>query len=453
MQLYGRKVIYTEYAYIDRDNVVDALYKAIPVFEENKRQIDYLYKYFKGDQPILNREKQIRSEINNKIVENRANEIVSFKTGYLMGEPIQYINYGETSVSEELNLLNRYMAAENKPSRDSELAQWFHICGTAYRMALPDARAEMDEAPFEIFTLEPDCTFVVYSSGIGHKALMGVYITTVNNRPHYHVFTDKAKFEICDREIIDFRSHILGTIPIIEYPLNNERIGAFEIVIPILDAMNTTASNRLDGIEQFIQALLMLKGVDIETEDFKALKELGGIKVPTDGDVKYLVQELNQMQTQTLVDYMYQTMLVIVGMPNRNGGSSTSDTGSAVIMRDGWEAAEARAKLTEPRFNESEMQFLKLVLNIVNTFRDTELKTSAIQIKFTRRNYQNLLEKVQALTMLLERDDVHPKLAFELSGAFVDPEYAYKISEEYCRAKKAEELAELNELNGVHTDV
>lgn len=453
MDLYGRRVIYSELSKIDEGNVVEALYKAIPVFEDNRSQIQYLYNYYKGKQPILNRVKEIRPEINNKIVENRANEIVSFKTGYLMGEPIQYINYGETSVSEELNVLNRYMFSEYKPSRDSDIAKWFHICGTAYRMALPDNSGSEDEAPFEIFTLEPDCTFVVYSSSIGHEPLMGVYITKINNRSHYHVFTDNAKYEICDREIVDIRYHILGMIPIIEYPLNDERIGAFEIVIPLLDAMNTTASNRLDGIEQFIQALLVIIGADIEKDIFLRLKELGGLQVPQGGDVKYLVQQLNQMETQTLVDYMYQTVLVICGMPNRNGGSSTSDTGSAVIMRDGWEAAEARAKLTEPKFNESEMRFLRLILNIVNTFRDMDLRLSTIQIKFTRRNYQNLLEKVQALTTMLDHDEIHPKLAFELCGAFIDPEYAYKISEEHKQKVKAAEIAELNRINGVHEDV
>ena len=51
-------------------------------------------------------------------------------------------------------------------------------------------------------------------------------------------------------------------------------------------------------------------------------------------------------------------------MPNRNGGTSTSDTGSAVIMRDGWSAAEARAKDSELMFKLSEKEFLKLVLRI-----------------------------------------------------------------------------------------
>ena len=87
--------------------------------------------------------------------------------------------------------------------------------------------------------------------------------------------------------------------------------------------------------------------------------------------MKELAAELDQEQTQTLIDYMYQTMLNIIGMPNRNGGTSTSDTGSAVIMRDGWESAEARAKLDEMAFKASETEFLKQVLMILRSTTGT----------------------------------------------------------------------------------
>ena len=229
-------------------------------------------------------------------------------------------------------------------------------------------------------------------------------------------------------------------MPIIEYPANTARLGSFEIVLPLLDAINEVGSNRLDGVEQFIQAILMLKGVDIDSEDFKVLKEQGGLKVPVEGDAEYLVQELNQTQTQTLVDYMYQTVLTICGMPNRNGGSSTSDTGSAVIMRDGWSAAEARAKDTELMFKMSEKEFLRIAIQIANTLRDMNLKLSSIEIRFTRRNYENIQEKAQVLTMLLSSDKVHPRLAFEHCGLFVDPELAYTQSMGYAEEREQEML-------------
>jgi len=448
---YGREVIYTDTDDITAENVISVLEKAMLVHSRNRATIDYLYNYYKGDQPILNRTKEFREDICNKIVENRANEIVTFKVGYLMGKPVQYVNRGEDSdsFSEAINTLNNYMFAEDKASKDKELADWFTICGTAYRMILPDVRSEEDEAPFEIYTLDPRGAFVVYHSGLGNKPVMGVkYITRQDGSTVYSVYTTRMYFEIEQpgignsggKKIVKSEGHILGDIPIIEYPANSARLGAFEIVLPLLDAMNTVSSNRVDGIEQFIQSLLVLKGVDIESEEFRALKENGGLKIPPDGDAFYLVQELNQTQTQTLVDYMYQTVLVICGMPNRNGGSSTSDTGSAVIMRDGWSDAEARAADTELMFKLSEKKFLRIAVRIANTLRDSDLRLSAIEIRFTRRNYENIQAKAQVLCELLNNEKIHPRLAFEHCGLFVDPDLAYTQSEEYA-AKRQEEIA------------
>lgn len=444
--LFGRRVIYTDCDEITAANVVEVLKKALATHDVNRGEIEYLYDYYKGKQPILQRVKEVRPEINNKIVENRANEIVAFKVGYLMGEPLQYVSRGNEDCSDAINTLNEFVFAEDKAAKDKELADWFTICGTAYRMTLPDKLNEEDESPFEIYTLDPRDCFIVYHSGLGNKPMMGVkYMTREDNVKVYSCYTKDTYFEIHDETLKKVEGHTLGMIPIIEYPANVARQGAFEIVLPLLDAINETASNRIDGVEQFIQALLMFKGVDIESDDFDTLKEKGGIKVPIDGDVKYLVQELNQSQTQTLVDHMYNTVLTICGMPNRNGGSSTSDTGSAVIMRDGWSAAEARAKDTELMFKKSEKQFLKLVLTISNTLRGLNLKLSNIEIRFTRRNYENIQEKAQVLTTMLSNDKIHPRLAFEHSGLFADPEVAYTSSMEYAEEKKKETEKELAE--------
>lgn len=450
-RLFGRRTLYTDIAEITRENVVGVIDSVMSDHLINKWDIEYLYNYYKGEQPILNRVKNIRPEINNIIVENRANEIVSFKEGYLMGEPLQYVNRtGASEATEAVNILNEYMFAEDKSPKDKELANWFFISGTAYRMILPDKMAGelLDDAPFEIYTLDPRETFIVYHNGLGNKPVMGVkYIVRDDQVTVYSVYTKNRYYEIADRKIIKDEPHALGDIPIIEYPANMAKLGAFEIVITILDAINSISSNRLDAIEQFVQSLLVLKGVDIDGEEFKRLREMGGLLVPQEGDVLYLTQELNQSETQTLVDYMYQTVLTICGMPNRNGGLSTSDTGSAVIMRDGWSAAEARAKDTELMFKKSEKQFLKLALRISNQLRNLKLKLSDIEIRFTRRNYENILEKTQVLATLLANDKIHPQLAFEHSGLFIDSEMAYTKSMEYYEQVKGELERELEKFN------
>ena len=449
MEMYGRRVITTDVTTLTDANIKDALDKAFAIHESNRREIEYLWNYYRGKQPILLRKKTVRPEICNKIVENRANEIVSFKVGYLCGEPIQYVGRnGDESISQAIAELNEMMFSENKATQDKEIVEWQMISGTAYRLVLPDSRGEEDDAPFEMFTLDPRDTFVVRSSEVGNKPMFAVkYRVDSENNRICSIYSDNWYWRIVGDKIVESKPHALGMIPIFEYPANNARLGAFEIVLPMLDAINNVASNRMDGIEQFIQSFIKFVNCDIDEEQFKALKEMGAIKVKSiDGstaDVSIVTQELNQMQTQTLVDYLYQTVLTICGMPNRNGGSSTSDTGAAVIMRDGWTLAESRAKDSELMFKKSEHDVLKLILRIIRDTRGLSddiynLKLKNINLQFTRRNYENVQSKSQVLVSMLQQNKIHPRLAFTSSGLFTDPESAYQLSKEY-----AEEQAKL----------
>ena len=126
-------------------------------------------------QPILDREKDFNDNILNTVVENHANEIVSFKTGYFLSAPIQYIDAGANVVTDDLKAVNTWLGMESKEDSDLQIAEWFSICGTAFRLILPKAeRVDETDSPFEFFTLDPRTTFVVYSSKLGHKPLMGV---------------------------------------------------------------------------------------------------------------------------------------------------------------------------------------------------------------------------------------------------------------------------------------
>lgn len=451
MEMYGRRVITTDVSEITDKNIIAELDKAFNTHNLNRGEIEYLWNYYRGKQPILQRVKTVRPEICNKIVENRANEIVSFKVGYLCGEPIQYVGRnGDESVSRAIAELNEMMFSENKATQDKEIVEWQMICGTAYRLVLPDSNGEEDDAPFEMFTLDPRDTFVVRSSEVGNKPMFAVkYRVDSENNRVCSVYSANWYWKIVGNKVVESKAHALGMIPIFEYPANNARLGAFEIVLPMLDAINNVASNRMDGVEQFIQAFVKFVNCDIDEEQFKALKDLGAIKVKsidgTSADVSIVTQELNQVQTQTLVDYLYQTVLTICGMPNRNGGSSTSDTGAAVIMRDGWSLAESRAKDSELMFKKAEHEVLKLVLRIIRDSETvsediTNLKLKNLSLQFTRRNYENVQSKSQVLVSMLQQNKIHPRLAFTSSGLFTDPESAYQLSKEYSEGQEKKAL-------------
>lgn len=454
----GRKKILVNTESITSENIIKYLKEAINTHEKNQREENYLYEYYKGNQPILNREKKIRPTINNKIVVNKANEIVSFKTGYLLYSPIQYASKSNEQ-SDEISTLNSYMDIKNKVTIDKEVVDYMHICGVGVKILLQSD--DGDDIPFDMYSADPRDTFVIYSATlIGEPPIMGVrhYIdvdsTGVLKTNVYECYTKDMYYKIREEQIVQQAGNALKQIPIIEYPLNNARIGAFEIVLSLLDAINNVQSNRNDGIEQFVQSLLLFHNVDIDTEKVETLNEIGAIKFrdinpSLQGEIKYLVSQLDQTNTQTLVDDLVDSVLAIVGMPPTKNNGSSAETGMATIMQDGWYLAEARAKDTENLFKASERQLLKLVTYICNNTSDLKLDYKDIDIKFTRKNYENIQSKVQVLIAMLQNEKIAPRLAFATANLFPDSEGAWLESKEYI-AQQANEQGK--EVNAIQTD-
>ena len=468
--LHGRRQIFTGEREITDANVVQVLQEALPTHERNREELIYLDNYMRGIQPILNRTKKYNDEINNKIVINLANQIVNFKASEFAGEPIQYVSRSsDKAVPKKVSELNSMMLSEGKQTKDLEMAKKMFIGGVGYRLTIHDqGRSEseyLDEAPFEIYTPDPWNTFVVRLNDVTKRVVMGVtyvYKDAPGGAVEYTVYTPNVTYTITDGDgsqmrITDRVQHNFGLIPLVEYPCNSERMGAFEVVIDLLDAYNLAASNRMDGIEAFIQALMVFDGIDVDAEQITQMKDLGAVKLPpsqnnTGGNGRrlyYLNEQLDQSQTQTFVNDMYKTILQIVGMPAQGDGSnSDSSNNGAVIMKNGWWHAEARMLETQNMWKASEAEFLKIALKICSDMNSlTGLKVSDMEPKFWRQSYEDLQVKTQSFSTL--RSAGMPAIqAFTFSHLSKDPESDALIYDAY-----QEELAlRLDAENGVLTE-
>lgn len=474
-ELHGRRQIFSSEEKITRENVLDVLTKALAVHNKNRREILWLKKYVRGIQPVLERTKTYNDNVNNKIVVNIANQIVTFKTSEFAGEPIQYVSRGNRTenIPEKVAKVNDMMLSEGKQTKDLKLAHEMFTSGVGYRLVFHDSGRKptdyLDEAPFEMYVPDSENTFVVRRSDVTKRVLMGVTYVFRDfpmSEAEYTVYTPDVTYTITgiasgsgelglkiEREV----RHRFGMVTLIEYPCNPDYMGAFEPVVTMLNAINLTQSNRLDGIEQFIQALMVFDGVDISREDFLELKDLGAIKLPAapagnggaGKKLYYLNEQLDQSQTQTLVNDMYQTILQIVGMPSQGDASSgDSSNNGAVILKNGWWHAEARMLETQSMWKEAETEFLKVVLKICSESNKLDgLMISDLEPKFWRQSYEDLLVKTQSFSTL--RTSGMPAIqAFTFSHLSRDPE---KDALEYD--KYQERLAEeLDRLNGVAND-
>ena len=437
-QMFGRRMILTSADFITASNVVAVVEQAYITHLLNRGEIEYLWNYYKGKQPSLYRVRELRDELTAHVVENRANEIVSFKCGFMVGKPIKYIasSSGE-EVSRQVAKLNDAMRIIGKKTKDKELVMWQMICGVGYRYVTQEHK----NIPFNLYTLDPRNTFVIRRNDYAKNVIAGVnYVTDENGNVTFTVYTENNVFTFRKgAQAVKNAINIFGMIPIIEYPANTARLGCFEIVLSMLDALNDFDCARAEAVQQFVQSLLVLYNCQVDdgtTAD--TIRAAGMILLKTVGDakadIKVLAEQLDQSQNQTLKDDLYNSILQIVGMPSQSAaGTSDSSNNGAIILKNGWQGAETRAQDFESEFELPEMEMLNVVSRICGIIRDGEyaFDPAEIEIRFTRRNYEDILSKSQTLITMLNNDKVHPQKAYEASGLFADTEEAYQMGMEW----------------------
>lgn len=457
MELFGRKQIFCDKTVIDKTNILEVLGEAYAIHEQNRAEMLYLFEYVKGRQPILDREKQIRPEINEKVVDNMASEILEFKLGYEFGSPISYVQRArkdiksrnalfsffkkmftsEESKKEDLRVaaLNEMMVEECKAAKDLMLAKDVKTCGVGYRLILPK-RIKTGVSVFDILALNPMNTFVVYSNDAYRDPILGVsYFPHKDGSCTFGCYTKTSYFEI-ERGIKEGfedwfkeKPNTLGMVPIVEYINDYDRMGCFERVVPLMDALNTIDSDRVNDIAQHIQNILWGDNVAIDTEQYKELRKQGLILTKSEqgrtATLKYLECVLNQSENQTLVDYVERKIEKIAHIPNRSELSGGS-TGSATNMSTGWMDAETDAKSKEQIWMEAERRETAIILNILKMSNEVdsdvaELNLSDIEIKFSRSRTYDLATKCNSLATLINVG-IDPLRAIEIVGLFTDPQ-------------------------------
>ena len=453
MELFGRRQIFCDKPVIDQSNILEVLSDAFILHEKNRAEMLYLFDYVKGRQPILDREKKIRPEINEKVVDNMASEILEFKLGYEFGSPISYVQRARKDIksrkalfsfikklfmSEEskkedsrVAALNEMMVEECKAAKDLMLAKDVKTCGVGYRLILPK-RLKTGVSVFDILVLNPMNTFVVYSNDAYREPVLGVsYFPHGDGSVTFGCYTKTSYFEIELGITKGFENpfkeepNVLGKIPIIEYINDYDRMGCFERVIPLMDALNIIDSDRVNDIAQHIWG----DNVALDNEQYAELRNQGLIITKSEqgrtATLKYLECVLNQSENQTLVDYVERKIEKIAHIPNRSELSGGS-TGSATNMSTGWMDAETDAKSKEQIWMESERRETEIILKILKTSDEVdsdiaELNLSDIEIKFSRSRTYDLATKCNSLATLINIG-IDPLRAIEIVGLFTDPQ-------------------------------
>jgi SPP1 family phage portal protein len=451
MILKGRREIFTDVKEITKANICEVMEEAFSIHSLNASEIKYLQEYERGVQPIQNRVKEVRPEINYKVVENHAAEITAFKVGYVFGSPITFVQRASTDINgnngniddKKISILNEMMFEEGKITQDQALGKDLAVTGLGYRIVLPKKNIT-GVSVFDMLRLNPNNAFVIRFNDIYKRVAVGVsYVTLKDGTIRAGAYTDKSYFELEGAatgsfKIINEKKNMIGIVPIIEYRYDEERMCCFERVVSLLDALNEATSDRLNGLAQFVQSILWMNNCEVDKEQMEQLKDKLGLLTKSEpgnpASVQYLTATLDQTQTQTLVDYLYEQILQIAGVPGREQ-STGGNTGQAIMLSNGWQIAENHARSTVQTFIASELEMLKVVLKIFALQAETpdavnDLKISDIDVKFARNRTDSLLVKTQGLLNQLKAG-IHPLIAISNCDLYSDPQSVWNDSKAY----------------------
>ena len=473
---YGRREIYTDVKEITSDNIIQVLRDAVLIHSTNAMDCTELLKIEKGEQAQI-KKKLTRTEIDNWVYDNVANEITTFKVNYNWGNPLTFIQRGEVdsggaNEADAISILNEYYDAQNQNTKTQELARFVEICGVGYTLVELNTEWEDGDSPFINNVLDPRFAFVVRSNYYTDKrVMMGVSFRQdrMGNK-YYTCYTKDYRYEIINTvkiiendkekdvdkwELANRGTGInpIGKIPIIEWIRDYDRMGCFERQIPIINAIGVLISCILDDTEQNTNAIFW--GNDIEFQK----DEEGNLIKPEDGD--WLLTETTQDGKQPFIkpitmDYNYNEILnhityltdrakIEAGVPLLSGNVSNT-TGVAESNSAGWANAEADAERQDEIKYGRKTEELKVVLAVckVNEIAEVDEKIKTLRYVDAKANtsrQKNYEMSIKSATLSnLINVGVYGLHAFKVVNMFPDVNQAWSDSKEMVEAYQQSRL-------------
>lgn len=395
--------------------------------QHTHERYDRLERYYEGGHPICDREK--RSVLaNNKLVCNHAKYISDTCVGYFAGNPVKYSG-------DDLEPLSELLRTADSDTQDIDLAQKASIFGTAYEFIYTD-----EDGQPRLYSPDPRQAFVIYDDTVQQKPVAGVYYyklhdSVTNRDTGYSVYLCTASMIthfVTDTGFTpklpdENRPHGMNGVPLIEI-YNNSTCGSdFEPVLSLIDAYNILQSDRVNDKEQFVEAILLIKGSvlgddnDEKSESYKALRENGLLELDADSSAEWLTRQFDENSVEVLRKSLEQDIHKFANVPCMSD-ESFGGNASGVAMRYKLLGFEQITKIKERYFREGLKERLRLLCSWLDTTGKAHIDSRDISIQFTRALPVNETEVAQLVSEL--RDLVPLKTLLGLLPFVDDPEAA-----------------------------
>lgn len=273
-----------------------------------------LYEEYKGEVPIKSRVIDDATKCNNKLANDYRGDIIDTITGYLFGLPISYtvdtkrFMQGETVSPRHLmtsEAVEAFKLRNNIEDADGETGKMMSICGYGARLMYINTdglESLLNVDPWEaIFIYDGTTSQLQYALRyykvyvINENKVIERYKVEWYDNKYREVYLQVSadRYELVQEET---KPHLFDYVPLIEFPNNQERMGDFEKVAPLIDAYDKTMSDAQNEIEEFRMAYLVFKGLVPDAAIIKAARQSGAFGLPdSDMDITFLTKQVSDV--------------------------------------------------------------------------------------------------------------------------------------------------------------
>lgn len=384
-------------------------------------------RYYDGDHIILKRpEPDSPHKTNSKIVNNYPRYITTIQTSYFLGIPVTY-------KSENINFkkMQEYLVDIDEHQINTSHELNCSIYGNSFELLWHDEAAKLNSS-----VISPLNMFVVFDEETTEENIIAGFkvnkIYDIFNKKSYKTkvahYTNEGKVFIYtieqeDKMEIEEGIHVFGSVPIIEFKNNDDRVGDFDSVISLIDAYNSLSSDMSNNIENTIKAQLIITGAENTPQD-KMDKNIKAdvVTLPEGADMRYLTVQLdsaNNAFTEQSFNANIHKFSFTPDMTDENFASNTS----GVAMQYKLFSTDQIRGVKERFFKKALQGRLKFLFE---DFRVSSISISDISILFSKNTPKNETEEVEnvlkldgvishetQLSMLPESYGIDPKTEME----------------------------------------
>lgn len=355
--------------------------------------------YYDGIQAILNKTYSDASKPCNRTVTNFCKNIADSYCGYLASAG--YITYSsDEDISEIINILNY----NDYQSEDSDFLLDALVYGTAAELMYIDS-----EAHTRFKLINPLNCFGVYDDSLTNDLLyfvrwydadewndsnlLNVDVYSAYTVRHYTMMGLNGGLTLQDEE-----PHYFSQCPANIFYLPDEK-PIFDCILSKQDSYNTVFNASLDDYEAFVDAFLLLNGVDADNEDIASMKEDRVLILPDGSSASWLTKNDTSAGIEAKLKRIQDDIYKIASCPDFSSESFTGGVSSGIAIRYKLCGMENRAAKVAALMKKALQRRIEIICGIASlklgeaVFRD-------IQISMKRNIPEDITENISVVEKL-----------------------------------------------------